>query len=349
MRTTRTTIVALVLALAALPALLGGSAQAQAGGNGNGNGGDAAAEHRRVVDFWTADKRASAKPRDLEREAPNGKPGGKPGGGPPTTSTPTTTTAPPTTTLPTSVAGATWNGAGAVVKTTGKVFFTMGASRYTCSASAVDSGHGRLVLTAGHCVHDLTAGWASNWIFYPAYNGAPSAALGSWTATALFTTAGWASSEDFDDDAGFAVVSDGTATTLEAKLATNGVASVPSIDFASTNTSTHYAFGYPAAKKYSGSTLVYCAGLVSIGRYDGADTVSMTCDMTGGSSGGPWYETFANGTGVVRSLTSYGYASLKNVLFGPVLNGPEQSAYNAANTAPTCAVASSTCTNLAPT
>ncbi len=341
MRNTRVGIAAVVVALAALP-VLAGTAQAQQG-NGNGNGGQAAAEHRRVDEFWTADKRASATPRDLERPAPKGKPNGKPGG-PPTT---TTTTSPTTTTAPTTVTGATWNGGGAVVKTTGKVFFTMGGTRYTCSASAVDSGPGSVVLTAGHCVHDVSLGWASNWIFYPAYNGAPNAALGSWTATSLFTTTGWASSEDFDDDAGFAVVSDGTATTLEAKLAANGVASVPSISFSSTNTSTHHAFGYPAAKKYSGSTLVYCAGPVRVGAYDGADTVSMTCDMTGGSSGGPWFQSFSNGTGVIRSLTSYGYASLKNVLFGPVLNAPEQAAYNAATSSSGCSSASSTCTNLA--
>src|SRR5262245_15288965 len=94
------------------------------------------AEHRRIVEFWTHERRATAIPRDLSRPAPNARPGGGGGGGAGT------------------VTGATWTGGGSVAVTTGKVFFTLGSSRYTCSASAVQGGGGALVLTAGHCVHD---------------------------------------------------------------------------------------------------------------------------------------------------------------------------------------------------
>ena len=84
------------------------------------------------------------------------------------------------------VTGATWSGGGNVAKTTGKVYFTMDNVNYVCSGSAV-AGRVDSVFTAGHCVWDDADGFASNWMFWPAYyNG--DKPYGTWTATALFTT-----------------------------------------------------------------------------------------------------------------------------------------------------------------
>ena len=323
---------AVAIAVVGLVPFLAAGAQAQ--GNGNGNGGDAAAEHARIVDFWTPARQASAAPRDLTRPDDNSKPAnpnGKPGGGGGSGTGDST--------------GATWTGGTSVVTTTGKVFFTLGSLRYTCSGSAVDSPSGLVVLTAGHCVFDSKLGWASDWEFIPAYNGPGSAPYGTWTATSLFTTAGVAanSPDRWNDDAGFAVVGNGTSDTLKTKLGT-----LPTIDFSAvsngTNVGTYDAFGYPAARPYTGNTLTYCQGPTTVGAYDGANTFSMACNMTGGSSGGPWFETFGTNPRI-HGLTSYGYQSLKNVLFGPVLDGPEQTAYNAAAAA-SCAPNVATCTAL---
>lgn len=294
---------------------------------------DAGSEHARVVAYWTPQRRATAVPREVllpaaKPDNPGGGKGKGGGGGGDTTD-------------PTLVTGATWRGGGDVAWTTGKVYFTLGGTRYVCSGSAVDSSQGSVVLTAGHCTYGVSEGFATNWIFYPAYDGGPSS-LGAWTATDLFTTTAWASSEDLDDDAGFAVVTNGTSTTLEAALAGVGAAA-PAVAFDGFDLGLDYhAFGYPAAKKYKGTTLTYCAG-PTLHSYDGRDTLSLECDMTGGSSGGPWYRDF-DGAHVVNSLNSYGYASLKR-MFGPVFGAAENSAFGATG-AGDCPAATPTCSDL---
>src|SRR5687768_484984 len=89
---------------------------------GSTPGSDASSEHRRVVSYWTPQARASAVPRDVMRPGEPPKAAARPGGGGGGGGV---------------VTGATWTGGGDVVKTTGKVFFTLNGSRYTCSASAV--------------------------------------------------------------------------------------------------------------------------------------------------------------------------------------------------------------------
>jgi V8-like Glu-specific endopeptidase len=308
-------IVMAVLAAAALS----GSSMATAHGNEVGASADARGEHQRIVDYWTPARRARAVPRDLV--LPMAKPGG---GGQPSSG---------------SVTGARWTGGGSVALTTGKVFFTLDGIRYVCSGSAVSSAHGSLVLTAGHCVHHGGSGaFATNWVFYPGYNSGPHPTLGAWTATDLFTTTAWATSPNaYGDDAGLAAVIGGGGT-LTGALGALG-ATVPSVAFSlATHTDSNYAaFGYPAARKYSGATLTYCAGPVRES-YDGQSSLALACDMTGGSSGGPWLRGFdaTTGTGTINSVVSYGYASLKNVLFGPIFDGAEQAVYSSASTAADC-------------
>ena len=303
----------------------------------------AAAEHRRIVEYWTPERQARAIPRDVvlrggPREAR--KPGGGGGG------TSTTTT------------GSTWNKGGPVTITTGKVFFRENGTRYTCSASAVASDNDNLVLTAGHCVHGGDGGgFVTDWEFIPGWTGPYDARpIGTWTATDLFTTSAWSESGDFVDDAGFAVVYGGSSTSLESALAnapdsTTGT-QPPTVDFTSTpvDGNGYTSFGYPAAKKYNGNVLTYCAGVVNV-EWDGPGTMALPCNMTGGSSGGPWYKSpFSNGSppGVINSLNSYGYASLNGYMFGPIFDSGEKSVYDAARVAgATCAPSSSyACTNL---
>lgn len=278
----------------------------------------ARSEHQRIVEYWTPERRASAIPMD-QQLAGGPQAMAKPGSG------------------SGDVTGATWTAGGSVSYTTGKVFFTLNGTRYTCSGSAAASSHGNLVLSAGHCVHDGDNGaFATDWVFYPHWDGNPDPALGAWTATDLFTTEVWATTANgFDDDAGFAVVTNGTSTTLESALTAVAGVSIPSIEFAEPAEGTiEHAFGYPAAKKYSGNTLTYCSGPVKV-RYDSNNTLALNCDMTGGSSGGPWFKDFSTttNTGTINSLNSYGYASLRNVMFGPIFGSGEKAAYTGADTA----------------
>ena len=307
---------ALLVAVSSVAALSGLTAPADAANGGRSD------EHRRIVDYWTPARQANAIPRDMSPDPKKGKPGG--GGGTPTTS----------------VTGATWTDSNAdVAKTTGKVFFTLGGVAYVCSGSAVDSAHGSLVLTAGHCLHDGDQGdFATNWIFYPRWNaGKPDQSLGTWTATELFTTSNWAgdwptSGAGFNDDAGFAVVTNGTTTTLESVLFAAG-AKIPVADFGGhLPTSVYSAFGYPAARPYAGQTLTYCQGTTRLDR-DALNTMALGCNMTGGSSGGPWFVDYGKGQRVIESVNSYGYSSMKATMFGPIFGPPEEAAYNAANAA----------------
>lgn len=288
-------------------------------------------EHRRIVDYWTPQRRANAVPRHPVLPSPTAKP--EPKAKPDDSST---------------VTGATWTGGGDVETFAGKVFFTLNGTDYVCSGSAVDSTHGSLVLSAGHCVHGGGAGeaFATNWVFYPAYDSGPDPQLAEWTATDLFTTSAWVTTSNaFDHDAGFAVVMQPGASSLEQALIDAG-AGTPGITFSSDHTGDYFSFGYPAAQKYKGQTLTYCAGPVSTD-LDSNNTLALACDMTGGSSGGPWLRDFDEslGTGTINSLNSYGYRSLKGYMFGPIFDGPESSAYSDAQSGD-CA-GGSYCTDLA--
>jgi hypothetical protein len=181
---------------------------------------------------------------------------------------------------------------------------------------------------------------ATNWIFYPGYNTGPDPTLGAWTATDLFTTTLWGTTPNgFADDMGVAaVIGDTPGQTLTQALAAAG-ATVPTIAFSpAPATGTQFtAFGYPAEQKYKGGTLIYCQGPVTVALDGDPSTMALVCDMTGGSSGGPWFRApFTNGSSqemVINSLTSYRYQSLKGYLFGPIFDTGEETTFANANTA----------------
>jgi hypothetical protein len=290
----------------------------------------AKAEHERVVEYWTAGRIASATPRDFERTT-SGKlvPKGKPGGGGTGTG---------------AVTGASWTKGTTIVQRTGKVLFTMGGVDYVCSGSTVaDSRSGAsLVLTAGHCAYDEAARkFATNWLYVPSFDTSPtftcaSATFGCWTAQALVVHSGFATAGSFNTQAtvhdfAIAIVGPGGkngATQLDS-LGTNA------IDYPAIATGGKvYAFGYPAAGRYKGKDLTYCAGNTFNDPSNGNATWGIACNMTGGSSGGPWFGGFDESTGVgtLTSLNSYGYSGLSN-MYGPKFNSDTQDVVNAAGTA----------------
>ncbi|MEA2613665.1 MAG: hypothetical protein QOI52_1624, partial [Chloroflexota bacterium] len=289
------TILALLLPLAVAPVAAGDS------------GAKAKAEHQRIIDYWTADRIKSAKPRDFVRQA-DGKivPAAKPvkpprGGGGGGTST-----------------GASWTQGGPVVQRTGKVLFTMDGSNWVCSASAVNDSRSTfsLILTAGHCAYDETnGGFATNWIYVPSFDTAPTFTCGSttygcWTAQGLVVDSGFATAGSFNTQAtkhdfAMAIVGAGTTgTQLDASPRGSYAIAYPA--FAQ---GTVHAFGYPAAGRYHGNDLTYCTGPTFNDANNGNATWGIACNMTGGSSGGPWLASFTQaGGGTLTSLNSYGYS-----------------------------------------
>ncbi len=302
--------------------------------------GDARTEHQRIIDFWTADRIRSAVPRDFlfdpgtGRLVPRkpGKGGGRPGGGGGSGG----------------VTGASWTGGGLVVTTTGKVFFELAGTLYVCSGGLVEdpADNARsLVLTAAHCVYDNETGAvATNWMFIPDYDAAPSpldaegtfcasTEYGCWTAETLVLHDGFASAGGFNAtavqyDFAFAVLGEGglDGATLAESLGTQA------IQFVDVAKGTFVdAFGYPHAAPYDGTDLTYCAGKVGFDRRLANLTYELRCDMTGGSSGGPWFVGFddTSGSGTVTSLNSYGYLG-KTAMYGPKFNATTNAVYDAA-------------------
>jgi len=318
----------------ALPALLLGLVPwaVSAAGPGSADAQAVAARHARVLAHWTPARVANARSRDFDLDpvrgfVPEAKPGGGGGGG-----------------GTGSVTGASWTGGGAILRSTGRVLFSLPSGDYICSGSVVSeaSSTQSIVLTAGHCVVENDGTFASNWVFLPEFDSEPSyncatRVHGCWVADALYADKTFATSGSFNNaavthDFAFAVVSTGGASgTAQLDTSVGGGFGIAYSGVASGDTLS--AFGYPAAGKYHGSDLVYCKGSIGTDASTGGATWSMPCDMTGGSSGGPWVSstdpTKLAGT-TLRSLNSYGYSGVK-AMFGPKFNADTQAVFNAAN------------------
>ena len=298
--------------------------------------------HDRVLAYWTAERIKSAKPLDKHLTKPSSRPGALDPASKPVRPAP-----PPPTSVP-STTGKQWpNGVGTIYKATGRVLFTMNGGNWICSGSVVNDAlsTASIVLSAGHCAFDqANHAFVTNWIFIPEFDSHPSlwdcttTAYGCWVADSLNVSAGFANQSGFNTTAAqydwsFAVVHGGGFTGAAQLDATVG--SFP-IAFKGYSSGTQtVAFGYPAGGKYSpGNELVYCSGSLGTDIYNLGRTYRLGCDMTGGSSGGPWLTGFAtNGnSGTLSSLNSYTYSGI-TAMYGPKFNSGTQAAYNAATTA----------------
>ena len=236
--------------------------------------------HDDVRAYWTAERMANAKPKEQA-----GK--GRPGGG----SAPFTSFEAP---LP-------------YPTTHGKVFLTQAGVNYVCSGTALASANQSVVWTAGHCVYDQPGGFSTNFMFVPGYRDGVEP-VGRFVASEVLTTSGWQNNREFGVDLGAAVVGTAGGRTL------NAAAGGRSIVFNAPRNQSYTLYGYPAARKFNGQRMRVCQTTWALDDTSTTpDTMGVGCDMTGGSSGGGWVTS----SGAVASVISYGYGSLKNVLFGP--------------------------------
>jgi len=221
--------------------------------------------------------------------------------------------------------GGPWTGGGAVVKTSGRVFFSFQGRTASCSGNSVTSQNGSTVITAGHCVK-YQGSWHTNWVFVPGYDNGQ-APYGQWSATKILATDAWAASEDINYDVGAAVVAPLNGKTLAETVGAQG------LQFNGGYNKAMYAFGFPAAAPYDGSKLIHCSGNSSKDFLFSQDH-SLGCNMTGGSSGGPWFSSFseATGTGLQVSVNSFGYTFLPNRMFGPYFGNEAKAVYDKAQT-----------------
>jgi V8-like Glu-specific endopeptidase len=211
----------------------------------------------------------------------------------------------------------------------GKVFFTMGNYNYVCSGNAVASANKSTVTTAGHCVNEGPGNFVTNFVFIPAYENG-TAPYGKWTAEALYAPTEWSSNGDMQYDTGFAVVSPLQGQHLSDVVGGSGVA------FNAARGLTYKAFGYPAASPFTGKTLVSCYGTATNDKRNPQfNSQGIPCDMTGGSSGGPWFiqggTTATSGSnGLQNSINSYGYSGGSAVMYGPYWGDVIQKTYSSA-------------------
>jgi V8-like Glu-specific endopeptidase len=225
--------------------------------------------------------------------------------------------------------GSTYTKGGAVVATSGKVFFTLDGTDYVCSGSSTAAANRSLVQTAGHCVNEGPGAFATNFVFVPAYRDGQ-APYGVFPAKALHTTSQWGGSGDLSYDVGYAVVSPVNGRSLTDTVGAQGVG------FNLARGARMAAFGYPARSPYDGSKLAWCSGNVSSDA-QGTSDQGMRCNMTGGSSGGPWFINFDEGSGIgtLNSLNSFRYTTLglfdNGSMYGPYFGSVIQSLYESAS------------------
>jgi V8-like Glu-specific endopeptidase len=197
-------------------------------------------------------------------------------------------------------------------RTVGKLFFKKpDGNTWVCSGSVISQ---RLVLTAGHCVHDGSGrieGYYSDFVFIPAYRDG-NAPLERWTwASGIVTNAWWSGKQKLPNASDFAILemNDGGAGQriglvtgwlgwITNRLAQNHVLSL----------------GYP--QNIDNGERMHQAASQSIGS-TGNGTVAYGTDMEGGSSGGPWVQNFGEaGAGQARlfnytvGVTSFGSPGL---------------------------------------
>ncbi|MGO4588635.1 trypsin-like serine peptidase [Paenarthrobacter sp. 2TAF44] len=209
------------------------------------------------------------------------------------------------------------------VKHIGKIFFTLGGSNYVCSGNSVTAANKSTVSTAGHCVNEGPGAYATNFVFVPAYlNG--SAPYGKWTARALYSPTQWASNGNMQYDTAFAVMNTLNGQRLADVVGSSGV------QFNAARGLSYKSFGYPAAPPFNGESLKSCSGTATNDPYNPQfATQGIPCNMTGGSSGGPWFIGNSS-AGYQNSINSYGYGSNSNTMYGPYWGSVIQSTYTTA-------------------
>lgn len=200
----------------------------------------------------------------------------------------------------------------------GRIFFRQNGKSYSCSGSSVVGGGRNVVFTAGHCLNDGDGNWSTNVIFVPARRvGKSKNPYGRFAAKELWVPAGWSDSMWWAYDVGaFNVGKNKKRKTLRK--------SVGALGFAYNESRVQHwdVFGYPAEKPWNGNRLVTCASAYAVNddNANGPDSTGVGCDMTGGSSGGPWILGLRR-SNLLNGVTSYGYGHQPGATYSPYFDG----------------------------
>ena len=211
------------------------------------------------------------------------------------------------------------------LSTVGKVFATNAAGQnLSCSGTALVSSNHSVVDTAGHCLY-WNGNWVHNMIFCPLYENSTTP-YGCWAARDLEVPADWIDRQpnDLHHDFGMAIVSPNSQGDLTDVVGGAGWA------YNQPTNQTFYAYGYPAGYPFDGQTRKFCEpALGTEWQHGGGTVMSIPCNMTGGSSGGPWFikigdNLYVNGHNDFTSSLQWGH------MFSPYYDDTWYALYNKA-------------------
>lgn len=210
----------------------------------------------------------------------------------------------------------------------GAVFIAMpgGFGVGRCSGTAVHSPNRSVVITAGHCVHQFGRWFNRDWIFVPGYHDGVRP-FGVFVAKWLGATSPWVGGGSENADVGAAVVSRNEhGQTLGAAVGGYDIA------FGLSPNQVFDVHGYPAAPPFDGTSQRLCAGTPFLGHdilsflQPGPLNLALTCEVTGGASGGGW--TIRGD--VLNSVTNYGYVDDPSTSFGSYFGAAVRELYEQA-------------------
>jgi hypothetical protein len=266
---------------------------------------------RQALSFWTPARMRQARPLDVSAPAGGGlaraSAGGESGGG-----AASDFAVVPDPTAP----GFRQNGAIFIVLPHG-----FGFGR--CSGTAVDSSNRSVVITAGHCVNEFGHWFNQDWVFVPGYHDGVRP-FGVFVAKWLGATAPWVNGGSENGDVGAAVVSrNERGQTLGEAVGGDHIA------FGLLPNQVFDVHGYPVAPPFDGAGQRLCAGTPFLGHdlisflQPGPLNLALTCEVTGGASGGGWT---IHGN-VLNGVTNYGYDDDPTTDFGSYFGGAVRDLY----------------------
>jgi V8-like Glu-specific endopeptidase len=300
---------ALAVGVAMLAFVLGPRA-----GEALASGAVAPSQARQAMDFWTPARMARARPLDHLRA-----------GSPQISSAPARISAlsphvyPPTS--PAAEAGSSAvpetvpDPTAVPERTNGVVFLVSPFGLGRCSGTSVNAPNYSVVITAGHCIDEggLFDEIFSRWVFVPGYRFGQRP-FGVFPARWMGTTREWRTAQNENFDVGALVVGRNERGRLLGK-AVGGTG----LAWGLKPNQTFDVHGYSAEEPFDGETQQLCPQTPFLGHdprsflSPGPLDLAVSCEVTGGSSGGGW--TIRGH--ILNGVTTYGYSGDLDTDFGP--------------------------------
>jgi hypothetical protein len=197
-------------------------------------------------------------------------------------------------------------------RTNGKLFFTQGRQRYTCSGVVVQSSSDAVILTAGHCVF-WRGRWSRRVLFVPAYRRG-ARPFGTFRGTAEAVPRAWWIGRDLNYDYGAIKLRRGSRGRRIGE-ATGELG----VSWNYPREQLYRVTGYPS-NLGNGERMWGCESRLRRRdgrRFPGPASNGVACPMRHGSSGGGWTYLRGPGDPYVASVTSHFYRRRPGLLFGP--------------------------------